>query len=398
MFNHLGGKAARTLTALVAVVAIAGALSSCSSSKSTSTPSTSATTSGGGGGSAVSAEVAAAQKIVATAEQLPTTIPLTTPLASAPPRGKTFVFLQCEVSQCADIATGIKAAIAAIGWNLKVIPFQSSNPATLISGLQQALQYNPVAVAFSGLPEVLWQSEIPAYQKAGVVMIPAFMGPLTTPSPVVPYDIGAKEGTVLSAQQLAAWVTADSNGTGRVLSLGVPSFPLLAIFSTTFQQQLSQQCSGCSVVNLSATIPEVDAGQVNSLIVSALQKDPSIKYVAVCDGAFIDGLPSALAAAGLTGKVKIVGIGADVANESNILSGGDEKAFTALATLYSGWLMVDAALRHVEGMPATDSEDGGLPSMLLTEQSMKANNIQPANSFNYPANYPQQFEALWHVG
>ena len=407
MFNSFGRRTARTLTASVAAVTIAGALASCSSSKSTSSSSpttaassgsTSATTAAAGGSSGASAEVAAAQKIVSAAEAMPTKIPLSTPLTSAPPKGKTFVFLQCEVSQCTDIASGVKAATAAIGWNLKTIPFQSANPATLISGLQQALQYNPVAVAFSGLPEAVWQSEIPAYQKAGAILIPAFMGPLTSPSPVVPYNIAAQAGTVESAKQIAAWITADSNGTGKVLLVGVPSFPLLAVYGTAFHSALPQYCSGCSITDINATIPEVDAGQINSLIVSALQKDPSIKYVSVVDGAFVDGLPSALAAAGLTGKVKITGIGADVANETNILSGGDEKAFTALATVYSGWLMVDAALRHVEGMPATDVEDGGLPSQLLTQQSMKANNLQPANSYNYPTDYPQQFKALWKVG
>ena len=405
MFNRFGSKAARTISASVAAVTIAGALASCSSSKSPASTATTVAPSGGGstsattaGSSGASAEVAAAQQIVTAAEQAPTKIPLTTPLASKPPTGKTFVFLQCEVSQCTDIASGVKAVTDAIGWNLKTIPFQSANPATLISALQQALQYNPVAVAFSGLPEAVWQSEIPAYQKAGAILIPAFMGPLTTPSPVVPYNIAAQSGTVEAAKQIAAWITVDSNGTGKVLLVGVPSFPLLAVYSTAFKAALSQSCSACSISNIDATIPEVDAGQINSLIVSALQKDPSIKYVSVVDGAFVDGLPSALAAAGLSGKVKITGIGADVANESNILSGGDLKAFTALATIYSGWLMVDAALRNLEKMPVVDIEDGGLPSQLLTKQTMTADNIQPANSFNYPTDYGQQFKTLWQVG
>ncbi len=408
MFYHYRSKLTRALTAGVALVTIGGALSACSSSKTstssaTTAPSSSATTASGSSattasGGGASAEVAAAEQIVAAAETVPAHIPQTTPLTSAPPKGKTFVFLQCEVSQCTDIAKGIKAATAAVGWNLKTIAFQSANPATLVSAMQQALQYNPVAVAFSGLPEVTWQSEIPAYQKAGVILIPAFMGQLTTPSPVIPYDIGAYNGTVTSAKQIAAWITEKSNGNAKVLSVGVPSFPLLATYTTAFASALGKDCSACSITNVNATIPQVDAGQVNSLIVSALQKDPSIKYVTVVDGAFVDGLPSALAAAGLTGKVQITGIGADVSNETNILQGGDFKAFTALATIDSGWLMVDAALRHVEGMPVTGSNDGGLPGMLLTKNSMTKYHIPAANSFNFPADYAQQFMSLWHVG
>ena len=409
MFSYSRTRLSRALTAGVVTVAIAGTLSACSSSKTaastsaTTAASSSATTAGSSGSTSAttggaSAEVTAAEQIVASAEKLPTAIPQTTPLTSAPPKGKTFVFLQCEIAQCTDIASGVKAATAAVGWNLKTIPFQSSNPATLVSAMQQALQYNPVAVAFSGLPEVTWQSEIPAYQKAGVILIPAFMGPLTTPSSVLPYDIGAYNGTATSAKQIAAWITEKSNGTGKVLLVGVPSFPLLAVYGTVFTATLPKDCSGCSISTINATIPEVDAGQIDSLIVSALQKDPTIKYVSVVDGAFVDGLPSALAAAGLTGKVSITGIGADVANETNITTGGDFKAFTALATVFSGWLMVDAALRHVEGMPATASNDGGFPGMLLTQKSMSANHVAVANSFNYPTNYAQQFMSLWHVG
>ena len=342
--------------------------------------------------------MAAAEKLVAQAEQFPTNIPLTTPVKSAPPKGKTFVVLQCEISQCTDIVSGARAATAAIGWNLKVVPYQSANPATLVSALQQALQYNPVAVGFSGLPEAVWQSVLPAYQKAGVPLIPAFMGPLTTPSPQIPYDLAAKVGVLQSATELAAWVTVDSKGTGKVLVVNVPSFPILAEFGDAFGADVKSQCTGCAVSSIDATIPEVDAGQIDSLIVSALQKDPSIDYVSTVDGAFIDGLPSALAAAGLTGKVKVVGVGADVANEANILAGGPDMAFFSLATAYTGWQMVDAAIREEEGMPVVDPEDGGLPGQLLTKQDMTADHLQPANSYDYPTDYPQQFKALWHVG
>ncbi len=407
MFERCRSKLTRSFTAGVALVTIGGALSACSSSKTstssattasssaTAAPTSSATATSGGG---VASEVAAAKAIVAAAETPPTHINQTAPLTSAPPKGKTFVFLQCEVAACTDEATGMKAATAAVGWNFKTIPFQSANPATLVSAMQQALQYDPVAVAFSGLPEVTWQSEIPAYQKAGVILIPADIGPLTTPSPVVPYDIDAVNGVKTAAMQNAAWITEKSNGSGKVLVVNVPSFSVLALYADTFISDLSKQCPGCTTTSIDATIPEVDAGQIDSLIVSALQKDPTINYVSIVDGAFADGLPSALAAAGLTGKVQITGTGADVSNETNILQGGDFKAFTALAVIIQGWVMVDAALRHEEGMPVTASGDGGLPGMLLTKSSMTKYHIPAANSFNFPSDYAQQFMALWHVG
>jgi hypothetical protein len=96
---------------------------------------------------------------VRAASTLPTSIPGTTPLPSAPPKGKTVLFLKCEEVSCGYEGDGLKAAGAAIGWNVKVLNFQAANPATLVSALQTGLQYHPVAAFLSGVPQEAWQSE-----------------------------------------------------------------------------------------------------------------------------------------------------------------------------------------------------------------------------------------------
>jgi ribose transport system substrate-binding protein len=337
-----------------------------------------------------SQQVAAAQQALTQVQAAPTKIALTVPLNTTPPSGETFVMLLCEQSQCSTARTAAAAATAAIGWNLKILNYNSANPATLITAMNQALQYHPVAVGFFGLPQAVWSQEIPIYQKAGVIMTPMAVGPATR-SATVPAIVNTEADQQRWAKAIANWFIADSGATGKALVFTVPEYPILSTFTTTFQSSVATSCSACSVKELRATIAEVEAGQTNALIVSALQKDPAIKYVVTAAGVLTTGLPSALSAAGLS--VKIAGSGATAADEVNILQ-GKESAFIPYPQNYGVWAMIDVATRHLEGMTIAP-DAGGLPLQLLTKASMSG--ITPSDSFDYPTDFPQQFKALWKI-
>lgn len=376
--------------ARLGVLAVAGvSLAACSSSGASSTATTakSSSTSGSAGSGLAQAEATTAKWLKA-----PTTIGITTPLKTAPPTGKTIVWLECELSDCKNIASGFQAAAQAVGWTVKTINYQSSNPATLQTALQTALQYNPVAVSFSGLPYATWSNMVPAYQKAGVMMIPQYIGPGVPVNSTIPLQIGGSPDVTQYGQIIGNFFVSDSKGKGDALVVGVPSFPVLVSYVDAFNQTVASLCPGCTTNQLSLTIPQIDAGQVNAAIVAALQKDPKIDYVSVSDGVFINGLPSALQAAGLANRVKVIGESASVEQRQELLS-GQAQAFTGLATPYGGWVAVDAAIRHLEGMPI-DPTGGGLPKQLLT----KATVGNPVPPFGQPTNYPQQFKKLWKLG
>ena len=379
-------KSMRVSRAAVAVVVGGALLAACSSSTkaaSSSSPTTAAP-SGGGGNS----QVAAAEAYVTKAEQVPTSIPLNTPLKTKPPTGKTFVFMQCDIDQCTVEAQALKTVTAALGWNLKTIPYQSANPATLISGMQQALQYNPVGVGLSGIPEAEWSSVVPAYQKANVPIVLAYVGPQQLDNTIIA-NIGDTTSVTLDAKALANYFIAKSNGTGHILQFQVPDFPILNTFDQAFRSAVSAGCSACSVTPLTGTIAQVTGGGATGAIVSALQRNPSIGWVVTDDGPWVDGLPAAAANAGL--HPKIIGEGADTVNETDIKA-GTATAFTGLALNYGQWAMIDAVLRHMEGMPIPANE-GTLPIQLLTQHD----NFTVSSSFDQPANYATQMKALWHL-
>ncbi len=384
----------RFLAPVVAAVSIATILAGCSSSGNKgsgggSGSATSAAASGGGGGAS---GVDKAKAEVARYKKAPTTIPQTQKLKSKPPTGKTFVFLKCsDVNQCADEADGFKAAVAALGWHYKELGYKSSDPATLVSSMKQALQYNPVAVAFSGLPRAVWESVVPEYKAKGVKIATMYLGPTKYDDTVIG-QVGGPKDVQEYGRMIGDWTVADSAGKAHILLQEVNDFPILKDYVTGFKQVVSQDCPNCKITELNNTIPQVSNGQIVPAIVSALQKDRSINYVSTVNGPFVTGLPAALAAAGLT-KIKIAGESGDVQNLTNVKS-GKESAYTGLAIHHASWNAMDMILRSMQGLPYDKDGNGGAPKQLLTKDV----DFKIATSYDVPSDYADQFKKLWLVG
>ena len=381
------------LAAACLAVASAVALTACGSSGSGG----GSTAGGSGAGSATgaaSAQVSAAQAIVDKLSKAPTTIPLTAALKAKPEAGRTVVWMQCKLPQCIQIGDGIRPAAKALGWTLKTITYDSANPANLVSGMQQALQYKPDAVINSGLPQATWASVLPAYRAAKVPIVTSDIGPQSVGFPVISNIYGTQD-TQNQGEAVGNWFIADSQAKGKVLLVDVPSFPVLHAFSQSFTSVVNKGCSGCKISTLSSTIPDVQGGKLNGQITAALRKDPSLKYLVVCDAAFIGALPSAMSAAGLSG-IKIGGAWGDKVTE-NYLKTGQISALSSFATEYQGWQSIDAITRYFEGTPGAtlaDPSNGTLPIQLITKDNLQT----PSDSYNYPQDFPQQFKKLWHVG
>jgi hypothetical protein len=342
-----------------------------------------------GSASASSTAVSTAQATVKQYEAEPTTIPQTTPLTHAVTKGRTFVDLECENTQCHDIATGVQAAGKAIGWNVKLINYNDTQPATLAAAFHQALQYHPVGVSLTGTSPALWSSVLPEYKAAGVPIIPASVGPIQVQAPVAATVDGLGAYTV-PAKGIADWFIAQSNASGHVLLVDIPSFPVLKETATAVSAEIASQCPNCKVSDFDATIAQVDANGVVSAAVSQLQRDPSIKYVISTDGVFISGLASAAKAAGISG-LQIGSTIGGIVNEQDILA-GSESATLPWPGVVEGWVIIDAAARVSEGMSVPDGDDNTAIQLLV-----KGNFTTPQESLLAPTDYPAQFEKLWLV-
>ena len=310
-----------------------------------------------------------------------------TPLKSKP-TPHTIVFMNNQTPQSANLLEGVQDGAKLAGWTFKSVNFDDSNPATLVTGMQQALQYKPFAVVVSSFPESLWKSEIPAYQKAGVKIIALVIGPQAT-SATVPVNIGDFTD---GGKVLADWFVSDSGAKGQALMVDLPSYPILTESKTGALAEISRLCPACKVSEFEGTLAEVSSSSLVPNIVTALRKDPSIHYVLDTDLAFIEGLAEQLKAAGITG-VKIAGT-QPLPQDLAAVKAGTQSSAVVISNLLLGWLCTDSALRLSEGMKVPPG-DNGVPSVLLTSSNTKTTNLA---EYGVPAGFAQQFAKLWKVG
>jgi ribose transport system substrate-binding protein len=377
-----------------ALVALAASVTACSSGSSASNSSASSSSStgsatGSSSASSSSAGVQTAEADVSAHLTTPATISVSTPLKSPAPSGKTIVYMQCELPQCALEGQGFQQAAKALGWTYKVVNFQTTDVPSLVAGMNQALDYKPVAVAVAGEDQSQWASVIPAYQKAGVIILPFNAGPVSL-SAAVPAEVADPNDWADAGKLLGDWFVANSNGHGNAVFLDVSAFAVLKEFTDAATAEITKLCPGCKVTTLDDSLTEIGNNQIVPSVVSAVQRDPSVDYVLSADGAFISGLASSLNNIG-RGSVKIAGGDPDISDEQNLLT-GTESAWVGQAYQELGWQVMDATLRHLEGMPIPVG-DGGWPLQLI----VKANVGTPNNSLQAPTNYQAQFEKLWGV-
>lgn len=332
--------------------------------------------------------VAKAAAAVRPYTKAPTTLPISTPLAKAPPKGKTVVYIQCAFPQCQDVAQGVQAAAQAVGWTYKHLTFDETNPSTLVTALKQALLYKPTVVSFNAIPESLWSSVLPAYKKAGVQIVPIETGPTNITGPVISAigDDGSVQGSVL-----ANWAISSSNGQAHILLVNVPAFALFNGFISSFNKTVKAECPSCVVTALNATAAEQGDNEITPAVVAAIQRDPSINYVIATDGVMIPALPSALTAASIS-KITIGSGLATSENEQDIMA-GTEAAGMAGNFQYLGWQVVDNEARHLEGM-RIGADGGGMPEELFLKSNLKT----ASESADIPANFGHLFKKLWDIG
>jgi ribose transport system substrate-binding protein len=379
------------IVATSALVLAAITVSACGSSSSGGTPQSSASSTPTASSNSTSGVVAAAQALVTKYEQPVTKITQTVALSSAPTKGKTFVWLNCDIVSCTYIGQGLKAAIQAGGWNFKAVNYQSANPATLTAAFKQALTLHPTVVGVSGVPpEAGWSSVLPQYKAAGVPIIASYLGATQTTSTILG-NVAGPPSVALYAKMVAAWFTADSNGQGKALIERVDAYPILKTYSDDLVSDIKTMCPNCDISNtVQNSAAQAGSNGIVPSVISALKRDPSIKYFLPCDLEFFDSLPSALSAAGL--KVKVAGQNPDVAS-MGFLKSGKFSAIPSKPLAQGGWAMADIAFHWAMKSPLPSADTGPLPSRLLTPSST----FSTTTLTEVPTNYPSQFEKLWHV-
>jgi ribose transport system substrate-binding protein len=325
---------------------------------------------------------------VAQYEATPTKIPQTTPLPAAAPKGKSIIYVTDGVVPSLTLTGGgVQEAAKALGWSYSTLNEDIASPASVQAALQEALVKKPSGVVIVYPTAEIGSSIIRQYQTAG---IPIAIGsnPITTPSSTLLGPALSLDFNKLQGQLLASWMIADSNGGGKSLLVGIPSFPSIGTLMNEYASTV-RGCSGCSAKILNITLQQVASGGVSSAVVSALQSDPGIKYVFFADGEWGTGITQALKGAGLS-SVKVGGV-TPTPDEMSALRNGTQSVWIGLNYNYLGESMVDLLVRKLSGVPVGQG-DALQPIQILTPK-----NVGSTSNFSQPKNSISQFKALWKV-
>jgi len=381
---------ARGYLAIAGTLMLALALAACGSSSSSSSSSSggsSASNAASTGSSGGSASTSAAAAALAPYKALPTQINITTPLNSAPPKGKTIVMLGTNNPSNVIIQQGMQKLAKAAGWNYSLVSYDPANPGTFTQAETTALAKHPQYLVEAGLP--LTASQLAMAKNAGAKWILDSVYPISVKDPVIGQaDSYAQDA--LMGKIVADYFINDSGGKGNAVIEHVPAYPILNGFTDGFGKEVKAQCPGCKTSTTNVTIPDLVAGKVPATMVSALRSNSGAGYLVFDDGPFADGVTSALAAAGLS-KVKVIGEAADQAGIA-ALKNGTNAAWTGFDPGYQALLNMDMAFRDAEGMQIPVDQEAVQPTQLLTKDT-----IGSTTNWSAPTDAQAQFLKLWHL-
>jgi ribose transport system substrate-binding protein len=383
---------ARGLAAIIAMFAFALALAACGSSSSSTSSASGSGSSGSSGSSAASSgsgSASAAAAALSPYKSLPTTINITTPLKSAPPKGKTIVMLGTNNPSNVIIQQGLAKLAKMAGWNYSLVTYDPANPGTFTQAETTALAKHPQYLVEAGLP--LTASQLAQAKSAGAKWILDSVYPVSVADPVIG-QVDAYAQDALMGKITADYFVSDSGGKGNAVIEHVPSYPILDGFTTGFDNEVKAKCPGCKTSTTNITIPDLTAGKASSELVSALRSNSSANYLVFDDGPFADGITSALSAAGLNGKVKVIGEAADTAGIA-ALKNGSEAAWTGFDPGYQAYEDMDIAFRNAEGMTVPLAQEAQQPTQLLTKDT-----IGSTTNWSAPTDAQAQFLKLWQLG
>ncbi|MGB0093146.1 MAG: substrate-binding domain-containing protein [Solirubrobacteraceae bacterium] len=375
-------------SAVIAMLTASVALAACGSSSSSSSSSSGSAGSTSGSGSSSNAGVAAATAALQPYIKTPTQINITTPLKSKPPTGKTIVFLGTSDPSNVKVQHKVQELAGLAHWSYSLVSYDPANPGTFTAAINSALAKHPQYLTESGLPPTA--SQLSMVKNAGAKWVLNSVYPVTVAPPVIGVtDTYAQDK--LMGKIVADYFVSDSGGKGDAVIEHVPAYPILNGFTDGFGSEVKAKCPGCKTTTVNITIPQLGAGQVPSIMTSALRSNSSANYLVFDDGPFANGIDSALAGAGLSGKVKVIGEAADDAAIASVRA-GKQRAWTGFDPAYQGYLTMDMAFRDAEGIPIPVAQEGLQPTQLLTKQT-----VDSITTWSAPTNAQAQFLKLWKL-
>ena len=206
---------------------------------------------------------------------------------------------------------GIAEAAELLGWEYTRLPLGTGaeDPSRC---MQEAIDQQPDGIHISGVPKATYAQQLAAAEEAGI--------PVVTDSTTDPTGDGIVQSLLDGPTQVEFWgrlagayVVADSGGEGNLLIFNIPDFPILTVLEDGVRGAIEEWCENCTVETVNQQAADLGT-TLPSNVVSSLQRDSEVDYIAFAFGDMTLGVTAALQAANLTDQVKIIGETPSAAN------------------------------------------------------------------------------------
>ncbi len=352
--------------------------------------------SGGQTGTSGDALIAAqaAQAEVSKVLRNPSGILLDAPLSRTPPTGKMIAVVDSPTGTGHVKNQGVVDGARALGWRAEVIPV-GTGAEDAAAAFDKGLDMHPDAVVFAGTPVALLSKQL---ARAKALNIPVLADSIT--DPIQP---GLISTSLDGAPQVAeygrlagTYVAATSRGKAHVALFTISAYPVLTVFANSFKQALVSACPACKIVVVNQQVRDLGTRTPQS-VVETIKRDPDIDWAIFSLGDLTIGVPDALRAAGLQGKVKI---GGETPTTANIeaLRAGTEEVWTGFAATILGWRDADLLARYFNGDDLDRANRTLLPTQLITRDTVDAAALDSTGYYVGFPGYVDAFRQLWKVG
>jgi ribose transport system substrate-binding protein len=383
-------RSATAITCAAATVCLV-VLSACSSSKSDGTGSTTAAASSAGS-STSSASNALAARVTASLAA-PTGIGIDKALSKKPDSNKFVVGILTPLAVAKTESAAQAKAAALLGWKYTEIQ-EGTGPQDAPKALDAAIALRPDGIIYYGTPVQPMQAGLDRAKAAGIAVVAtAQVDPLAPP--IIANNSNSGPQLAVIGQGMADYVAQDSGLKAKVALVTLPAFPVLKSFADGFKSQLKTDCPDCSVTEVPQQLADIGTVTPTS-VVSALRRDPSIKYVIFDNGSTSTGVSAAVAAAGLQGIV----LGGEAPSAASIqdMKSGQNQAWAALSIAILGYGLIDVLARHFNGDSLAPNVDSPPPYQILTKTNVATAVLDSQNNYVGYADYSNAFAKLWLAG
>ena len=320
----------------------------------------------------------------------PTTIPVTTPLTSKPEEGKTLYLIHYNIPIGARLVAPTEAAAEALGWNFEALAVDPADPLSQANAVKQAIAGGADFIEVSSGSVESIGDGIAAAREAGV---PIFLqAGDTVPEGEKNWIFGNVNFDYVNEVTMALldYAIVDGNGTADVLLLTTSDYPIVAAMNEYVKEEFPKNCETCELQIENASAADLAAGKAPDLAVAAIRKNPDLKYIVIPVESSANGMPQALAAAGIEAKILILG-----ASETQP-AGLQDGSYAALAMQSNDaqpWMAVDLIARYSVGDDIALEEHRVDPGWIWT----KENAPEGETEFLGPEGYQEQYKELWQI-